>query len=187
MELIYSRLILCVNRIIFCSRSQNPAFDINCMSWKCSSDLSVPISLSQTQTKSQFPASFFISLYLPLLFVTSSLFLAPSLVIVQQSGSLCSLSKRKPLHFLLCSQFILIDCSLTFHYAQWITKRSAQLRSYVGVIKRPLYILSYDSTVMPINDIFITRLLFSLIPYSPLFNTRRAPLLNHENHWQWCR
>lgn len=84
---------------------------------KCAGDLSVPISLSHTQTSSPFPALLFLSVC-PFSSVTSSLFLAHSLVIVQQSTRLCMLSKRKPLHFLLCSQFILIDCSLTFLYVQ---------------------------------------------------------------------
>lgn len=71
--------------------------------------------LSRTQKRTLIPC-LFISLSVPLLFVTSSLFLAHSLVIVQQSTSRCVLSKRKPLDFLLCSQFVLIDCSLTSLY-----------------------------------------------------------------------
>lgn len=121
----------------------NQALHLVHVSCKFTGDLSLCAQTNKPRT-----LSLFISLYFLLLFVTSSLFLAYSSVIVQQIASLCMLSKRKPLGFLLCSQFILIDCSLTFHYVQWIIKRFPAPSSYGGVKKLSLIHLTSDSTLI---------------------------------------
>lgn len=130
LEFIYNRLMLYVGWIILFSQKAGFAFDICALQmhrWSLCS------YISPAHTNKFSILCLYISLSLRLLFVTSSLFLAHSPVIVQQRTSLCILSKIKPLHFLLCSQFILIDCSLTFLYVQWIIKRSAKLPSYSEV------------------------------------------------------
>lgn len=139
------------------------------------------LSLAHTN-KLSFPC-LLIYLDLSLLFVTSSLFLAHSLVIVQQSTSLCMLSKRKPLHFLLCAQFILIDCSVTFSCVQWIIKRSAKLPSCseLQYSTAPYTFLS-DVTVKQIMMyVWKTQCIYSFLIWSDFV----LPFLTHNGHYCW--
>ena len=113
LQLIYNRITLYVGWIRCVSLEVGFVFDVQyiCFANALLISLFLCLSLTHKQTLQLLP------FYFPSVCPFSPsppLFLAHSLVIVQQITSLCVLSKRKPLHFLLCSQFFLIDWALTF-------------------------------------------------------------------------
>lgn len=96
------------------------------------------ISLKKKNT-SQFPFILSFSIY-PLVFIATSLYVAQTLVIVQQWTSLCMLSKRKSFQFFSLPPIHFDRLLPHFAHVQWIIKRSVKLLSCSEVDCCPLCI-----------------------------------------------
>lgn len=131
LQLIYNRITLYVGWIRCASQEGGFVFDVQYICFGNALLISLSLYFSLTLKQTLHPPPFYFPSVCPFS-PSPPLFLADSLAIVQQSTSLCMFSKRKPLHFLLCSQFVLIDWPLTFLDVQWIIKTPANLSTCSG-------------------------------------------------------